>query len=302
MCYIAGATAGRLDQTVGAFPSSYSPECDGPELRLSDCNKMVRNGPDACAVRKVYVTCFMNDPVSKECNTASTTAAPATGSELPTTKSTSVAPPSRSTTSADASGATNTDSSKFVTTLGVPDPSEQGQGGSNIITIIIIEASVVGSFMLSLLVITIVILIVIIRLRGCKSHLNKHKPSHTRVNETESVDTNGSPLYSDLQDVPIIEQSQQEIPIYETIMTNSELNETGKSTTSTYPVEVKDNTTYYELSSNVTTQANEAYGASTCQVDLKENVAYESSGKVTTQDNEAYGASTYPVDLKENCI
>ena len=156
--------------------------------------------------------------------------------------------------------------------------------------------------MLSLLVTTIVILIVIIRLRGCKSHLNKHKPFHTRVHETESVDTNGSPLYSDLKDVPIIEQSQQEIPIYETIMTNSELNETGKSTTSTYPVEVKDNITYYESSSNVTTRANEAYGASTCSMDLKENIAYETSCNITTQDNEAYGASTCPVDLKENCI
>ena len=146
--------------------------------------------------------------------------------------------------------------------------------------------------MLSLLITTIVILIVIyIRLRGCKSHLNKHKPSHTRVHETESVDTNGSPLYSDLKDVPMIEQSQQEIPIYETIMTNSELDETGKSTTSTYPVEVKDNTTYYESSSNVTTRTNEAYRASTCQVDLKENIAYETScniKKITTQTTEIY--------------
>ena len=262
---------------------------------------MVQNGPDvseACAVGKVYVACFMNDPVSKECNTASTTAAPGTVSELSTTKSTPVAPPSRSTASADASGATNTDLSKFVTPLGVPDPSEQGQGGTNIITII--AASVVGGFMLSLLVTTTVMLIVIIRLWGCKSHLNKHKPSHIRVHETESVDTNGSPLYSDRKDVPIIEQSQQAIPIYETIMTNSELNETGKSTTNTYPVEVKDSTTYYESSSNVTTRANEAYGASTCQVDLIENIAYESSSKVTTRANEAYGASTCSMDLKEN--
>ena len=137
--YTAGATAGRLDQSVGPFPTSTSPDCSGQEAKLSECKS------GACTNDgKVYVTCFMNDPVSEECNIdpSLTTAAPGTVSELPTTKSTSVAPPSRSTASADASGATNTDSSKFVTTLGVPDPSEQGQGGTNIITII--AASVMG--------------------------------------------------------------------------------------------------------------------------------------------------------------
>ena len=88
----AGATAGRLEQVVGPFPSTYSPVCSGQEAKVLERPSADRNS-EACLVGKVYVTCFINDPISGVCSItvepSSTTAAPCTVSELPTTKSTS---------------------------------------------------------------------------------------------------------------------------------------------------------------------------------------------------------------------
>ena len=192
---------------------------------------------------------------------------------------------------------TTTDSLDFITTrsmIGGPGPSEQS--GVDILTIsLIIVASVMGTFVL----ITAVILIVIIRknLCGCISHPDRYKHSHAGFHETESVGIYESALYSDLEDIPL-EQSQHEIPVYEIIMTKSE-NSADVDQTNTCQVDLKDNVAY-EATNNMTTQTNEAYGASTCPVDLKENIAYEATSNVTTQNNEAYGASMCQVDLKEN--
>ena len=278
--YTAGATAGRLLQSLGPFPSTYSPVCNGLEANLSGCHQMIRNS-EAYSVGRVYVTCFVNDPLSGECNIEellSTTAPSGIVSEF--TATTSVIPPSRFTTSANSTDSTSSaDTSGFVTihiVSVIGGPGSNKQSGVDII-MIIIAACVVGTFVLSLLVTIAVMLIIIIRLRGCKSHLH----SHTRVHETDfdSVDNiNESALYSDLIDAPI-QQNQQEIPVYETIMTKSEImgkiDEADKPTTNTCQVDLKDNIAYE--SSSITTQANEAYGASTCPVDLKENVAYETS-------------------------
>ena len=291
--YSTGATAGRLDQSVGSFPSTYSPECTGQESRLLECPQMNQT-PGACsgdrAILKVYVTCFVNDPVvgMSPCNIdelSSTAAPPATVSRLPTTTPVDLAPPYMDVDSA--SGAdTTTDSLDFVTTcsvIGGPGPSEQ----SGVDIIIIIVASVMGTFVL----IAAVILIVIIRLHGCKSHF---KHSLGRVDETEPVDNKVSALYDDLIDVST-QQSQQEIPVYETIITtksNSEnttsTNQAVKLTTNTMScqVDLKENIAY-ETSSSITPQINEAYGVSACPVDLKENIAYELSSNITTQTNEA---------------
>ena len=223
-----------------------------------------------CSHAKLYVTCFVGDPVLGKCNIDST---------------------DHSTSSAIR---TATDSSDFVTNIEGPGPGSNEQSGVDVIILIIIAASVVGTFVLTLLITTTVMLIVIIRrnLCGCISHPDRYKHSHGRVHETESADISESALYSDLMDVPIA-QSQQEIPIHEMIMTKSENTaQEVKSATNKCQLDIKENIAY-EATSHITTQTNEAYGASTCPVDLKENIAYETSSnikKITTQTNEAYGA------------
>ena len=95
--------------------------------------------------------------------------------------------------------------------IGERGPSQRS--GVEIITIIV--ASVMGIFVL----IAAVILIVIIRLCGCKSHLDKCKHSFRRVDETEPVDTKELALYDDLIDISTQQSLQDEIPVYETIIT-----------------------------------------------------------------------------------
>ena len=227
-----GATAGRLDQSVGSFPSTYSPECTGQESRLSECPQMNQT-PGACsgdgAILKVYVTCFVNDPVvgMSPCNIDEllSTAPAASVSELPT-GTTTVAPSAHSTTSAVSASATNTDSSNFatVTVGGVPDPSEQGQGGTNATIIIAAGSGIVG-----LLIVAVVISMIIITV-WCKQSRHRDKnfndqvspDSPVKVRKTNEIDSNKDlepGMYSELNNSTVV---THQVPIYDTVNNKSQ--------------------------------------------------------------------------------
>ena len=218
------------------------------------------------------MTCVMDSDLGvadsgTQCNMPSTSAPPATTeSELPVT--TSVAPPSPSASSANPTDNmyTNTDSSSSGTKVDASGSNEQVPIG----TIAIVVGGVAGGAIVVL--VTIVIIAAVI----CR------KSSHRKQN----IDV--SALYSELMNVPI-EQSQQEGPVYETIMMTSK--DTAKVSATDNIIclmDLKENMAY-EISP-VDLEDNVAYDIN--PVDLQENIAYETSKKITTQTNEAYGAFT----------
>jgi hypothetical protein len=234
-----------------------------------------------CDIAKIYVTCFVEDPVSGPlCNAEPTSASPTTPvSEL--TTATSVASPPQTTTgtaphtttgtgSVDSTNG-NTDSS---TNVGAP------RSGSLSTTYTIIT-------FIGVCIVAALFLFVAVTFAAVKYKRKRSDTTSVHHKKCDPVTVNESVLYSELTDVPMEQSQQESCPIYETIMTIPE--STARiSATDVCSSDLKENIAYEASPADL--KENIAYETHLNPVDLLDNIAYETSKKIITQTNEAYGA------------